>query len=99
MSVDTGTWRSAGSSSCGQNLVKPAVGRIQWAPDCTLPEKDVGRMRQILVDECSRGSVPRSGNRSQLLEVAAEMSNELRWVSGVGDAARGSLEISSGSPP
>ena len=67
-----------------QDLVRRAVGRVQGSPDCILPEEDVGGVRQILVDEDSRGRVPRRGNRTQLLEVVAELSHELRWMSGGG---------------
>ena len=64
-----------------QDLLRQAVGRVQGSRDCILPEEDVGGVRQIFVDEDSRGRVPRHGNRSQLLEV---MSHELRWMTGGG---------------
>jgi hypothetical protein len=42
-------------------------------PYCILPEEDVGRFRQILVDEDSWERVTRRRDRPQLLEVASEL--------------------------
>ena len=44
----------------------------------------MGRVRQVLVDARSRGRVARRRDRPQLLEVAAGLCYELRWISGGG---------------
>jgi len=44
----------------------------------------VGRVRQIIVHEDSGGRVTRRRDGPQLLEVVAELRNELRWISGGG---------------
>jgi len=42
----------------------------------------VGRVCQILVDENLRGCMARRWDRPQLLEVASELGNDLRWITG-----------------
>ena len=44
----------------------------------------MGRVRHVLVDERSQGRVTRHRDRPKLLEVAADMCYELRWISGGG---------------
>jgi hypothetical protein len=68
----------------GQNTVGAAVGWVQRAPYCIPSEKDVGRVCLVLVDENSRGGVARCRDRPQLLEVASELGDEFRWVTGGG---------------
>jgi hypothetical protein len=68
----------------GQNPVGAAVGRVQRAPYCILSEEDVDRVCQVLVDENGRGGVARCRDGQQLLEVASEQRDDLRWVPGGG---------------
>jgi hypothetical protein len=51
---------------------------------CVLPEEDVGRVRQILVDENGWGRMTHHRNQPQLLEVVSELGNELRCFPGGG---------------
>jgi hypothetical protein len=64
--------------------VRAAVEWVQRAPYCILLEENVGRVRQILVDENGGGRVMGRRDGPQLLVVAAELRNELWWISGGG---------------
>ena len=71
--------------SCAvQDLVRATVGRFQGAPYCILPDKDMGRVCQVLVGKDRHGDVTCRWDWPGLLEVASELGNELRWIPGVG---------------
>ena len=75
-------WQFAASSSCGPGPWGAAVGRVQGVPYCNLPEEDVGRVCQILMDENCRGRVARCWDRPQLYEVASELGNDFELIPG-----------------
>ena len=58
--------------------------RFQGAPYCFVPEEDMDRVCQILVDKDSWVGVTCRCDWPQLLEVASELCNEFRWISGGG---------------
>ena len=74
-------------SCAGQDLVRATVGRFQGARYCILPEEDMGRVCQVLVDKDSRRGVTCRWDWPQLLEVASELGNEIRWIPFVGGDA------------
>jgi len=62
--------------------VGAALGQVQGALYCILPEEDMGRVCQILVDENWRGRMARCWDWPQLFEVASELGNEFELIPG-----------------
>ena len=59
-----------------------AVGRVQGASYCFLPEEDVGRICQVLVDESCCWCMARCWDGSYLFEVTSELGNDFELVPG-----------------
>ena len=92
LSVDTVTGRPFMAIRtvfwCGSEPCKGHCRSVPGAPCCILPEEHMGRICQVLVDKDIRGGVPFRWDWPQLLEVASELGNELRSISGTGQCCQ-----------
>ena len=59
-----------------------AIGLVQGVAYYILPEEDVSRVCQILVDENRQGRVARCWDWPQFFEVASELGKDLKLITG-----------------
>jgi hypothetical protein len=57
---------------------------VQCTAGCILSQKDVCRILEILVNECSRRGVARCRDWAEALHMPAQLVDEVRWLHGAG---------------